>query len=102
MIDKFKNKFQNYNRQSPAESSNNTPNFNPYLTLPYIGTPSIKCGKRIAAFFRDRLGTDIKIAYQTFEIILYFDLKFPHPLFSARMLSIIIPVLVTRTRHTLV
>ena len=79
MIDGFKNKFSNQNRQFPADSPNNTPNLNPYLTQPYIGTPSIKFGKRIAALFRDRLGTDIKIAYQTYKIFSYFNLDFPLP-----------------------
>ena len=79
MTNKFKNKFQNQNRQLPADSSNNTPNLNPSLTLPHIGTPSIKFGKHIAALFCNRLGTDIKIAYQTFKIISYFNLKFPLP-----------------------
>ena len=79
VTNKFKNKFQNHNRQSLADSSNNTLNLNPSSTLSYIGTPSIKFGRRIAALFRNRLGTDIKIAYQTFEIISYFNLKFPLP-----------------------
>ena len=79
VIDKFKNKFKNHNRQFPTDSSNNTPNLNPYLTVPYVGTPSIKFSKRLAALFRDRLSIDIKIAYQTFKIISYFNLKFSLP-----------------------
>ena len=79
VIDKFKIKFKNQNQQSPTDFSNNTPNLSPYLTLPYIGTPSIKFSKRLAALFRDRLSTDIKVAYQTFKIISYFNLKFPLP-----------------------
>ena len=63
VIDKFKNKFNNQNQQFPADFPKNIRNLNPCLTLPYIGTPSIKYGKRIAALFRDRLGIDIKIAY---------------------------------------
>ena len=63
----------------PKDFSNNTPNLNPYLTLPYIGTPPIEFSKHLAALFRDRLSTDIKIAYQTFKIIPYFNLKFPLP-----------------------
>ena len=39
----------------------------------------VTIGKRIAALFRDRLGTDIKITYQTFKIISYFNLKFSLP-----------------------
>ena len=66
------NKFSNHNQRSPADSP---------TIHPYIGTPSIKFGKRIAALFRDRLGTDIKIAGQTFKIISYFKLKFSLPLF---------------------
>ena len=79
MIDKFKNKFNNHKRQFPAASTNNILNLNHYLILPYVGTASIKFGKRIAALFRHRLDTDIKIGYQTFEIISYFNLKFPLP-----------------------
>ena len=82
VINKFKNKFQNHNRQLPADSSNNTLNLNPSLTLPYIGTPSIKFSKHIAALFCDRLCTDIKNCYQTFEIVSYFNLKFPLPALS--------------------
>ena len=78
MIGKFKNKYNSHNRQFPADSPN-TPNLNRYLTLPYIGTPSIKFGKRPAAWICDRLGTDIKIAYQTFKIISHFNLKLPLP-----------------------
>ena len=59
MIDRLKNKFNNHNQQLPADS----PNLNPYLIFPYIGTPSIKFGKRIAALFRDRLGTDINYIF---------------------------------------
>ena len=82
VIDKFKNKFKNLNRQFPTDFSNNTPNLNPYLTLPYVGTPSIKFSKRLAALFRDRLNTDIKIAYQTFKKISCFNLKSPLPALS--------------------
>ena len=57
-IDKYKNEFKNQNRQFPIDSYNNTPNLKSYLTLPYIGTPSIKFSKRLAALFRDRLRTD--------------------------------------------
>ena len=49
------------------------------FTLMYSGTPFIKLGKCIAALFCDKLGTDMEIAYQTFEIILYFDLKYLLP-----------------------
>ena len=49
------------------------------LTLLNIGTAFIKFGKRTAALFHDRLGTDIKIAYQTFMTILCFNLRFPLP-----------------------
>ena len=49
------------------------------LTLPYICTPSIIFGKRISSLFDDRPGTDIKIAYQTFKIISYFNFKFSLP-----------------------
>ena len=62
VIDRLKNKVNNYNRQFPAVSPNNTPNSNPYFTLPYIGIPSNKFGKRIATLFRDRLGANIKTA----------------------------------------
>ena len=34
MMDKFENKFNIYDRQFTADSSNNTTNLNPYLTLP--------------------------------------------------------------------
>ena len=63
VIDKFQNKLKNQNQQIPIDSSNNTSNLNFYLTLPYIGTPSIKSRKRLAALFRDRLSIDIKITY---------------------------------------
>ena len=46
---------------------------------PVSPTPSIKFRKRLAVLFRDRLSTDIKIAYQTFKIVSYFNLKFPLP-----------------------
>ena len=59
VINKFKNKFKNQNQQFSTDSSNNTSNLNIYLTLPYIGTPSIKFRKRLAALFYDRLSTDI-------------------------------------------
>ena len=59
LIDKFKNKFKNQNRQFPTDSSH-TPNLNPNLTLSYIETPFIKFSKRLAALFRDRLSTTIK------------------------------------------
>ena len=88
VIDRFKNKFNNQNRQFTVDSLNNTPSSNPYLTLLYFGSPFIKFGERITPLFRNRLGTDIKIAYQTFKIISYFDLNFLYPLFSARMMSI--------------
>ena len=58
-----KYKFNNHNQQFHGDFPNNTSNLSPFLTLPYIGTPSIKCGKRIAVLFHDRLGTDIEIAY---------------------------------------
>ena len=77
MTNRLKIKFNNHNQQSPFDS----PNFNPYLTLPYIGTPSIEFHKRIALLFRNRLGTDIKIVHQTFKIISYFNLNFPLPAF---------------------
>ena len=77
MTNRLKIKFNNHNQQSPFDS----PNINPYLTLPYIGTPSIKFHKRIALLFRNRLGTDIKIIYQTFKIISCFNLNFPLPAF---------------------
>ena len=41
VIDRFKNKFNNHSQQFLADSPNTTTNLNPYLTLPYIGTPSI-------------------------------------------------------------
>ena len=69
VIDKFKNKFKNQNQQFPSNFFNNTSNLNLDLTLPYIGTPSIKFSKRLAALFCNRLSTDIKIVYQTFKII---------------------------------
>ena len=78
-MDWFKNEHNNHNRQFLADSPNSTPNLNPCLTLPYIGIPSIKFGKRIATLFCGRLGTDIKIANQTFKIISYFNLKFLRP-----------------------
>ena len=74
VIDKFKNKFKNQNRQFPTDFSNNTPNLD-HLNLPYIGSPSIKFNKCFAGLLCDRLNTDMKIAYQTFKIILYFNLK---------------------------
>ena len=79
VIDSFKSKFNNHNRQFSADSPNNTPNLNPCLTLSYIGTPSIKFSNRLAAFFLDRLGTGMIIPHQTFKTILYFNLKFPLP-----------------------
>ena len=55
-MNKCNNRNQEYSTNSP-----NTPNLNPYWTLPYIGTASIKLGKHNAALSRDTLGTDIKI-----------------------------------------
>ena len=57
VIDRFMNKFNYHNQLFPTDSTNNSYNLNPYLTPSYVGTPSIKFGKRIAALFRDRLGT---------------------------------------------
>ena len=99
VIHKFKNKFKNQNRQFPTDSLSNTPDLNLYLTLPYIGTPSIKFSKRLAALFHDRLSTDMKRAYQGFKIISYFNHKFPLPVLFCSMLSINILVLVIGTRH---
>ena len=64
------NKFNNHNQQSLAESPNNTLNLKNYLIHSYISSRSVKLGKGIAALMRDRLGIDIKIAYQTIKIIL--------------------------------
>ena len=95
VIDRFINIFTNNNQQFSTDSPNSTHNSNPYLTLPYIGTPSIKLGKLIDALSRDRLSTDIRIAKQTFEIIFHFNLKYSLcALFCSNI------VLVTRTRHT--
>ena len=75
VIDKFENKFNNNNRLFPADLPSNTSNLYHYLSLPYIGTPSIKSGKSIAALFSDKFGTNIKITYHTFKIVSYFYLK---------------------------
>ena len=62
VISRFMNKCNNHNQQSCTDSADNSSNLNRYVTVSYLDTPSIKLGKHIAALFRDRVGTDIKIA----------------------------------------
>ena len=75
VIHKFENKLTTITDYSPPDLPSNTSNLYHYLSLPYIGTLSIKSGKSIAVLFSDRLGTDIKITYHTFKIVSYFYLK---------------------------
>ena len=84
VIHKFKNKFKNQNRQFPTDSLSNTPDLNLYLTLPYIGTPSIKFSKRLAALFHDRLSTDIKNELIKVLKSLISTINFLYPFFFAR------------------